>query len=84
MEKTYKFLGTAATIFKVLAWILLTLGVIFSFSIFIVGGTPETPRITGVIILLGGLMYFLIAFTASEVITLLLDLKNKLEKGQNQ
>jgi len=84
MEKTYKFLGTAATIFKVLAWISLTLGVISSFIILIGGGTPEAPRTTGFIGLLLGLVYFFIAFTTSEIITLLLDLKNKLEKGQNQ
>ena len=83
MEKTYKFLGIAATIFKVLAWISLALGIISSLVILIGGGTPEAPRTTGIIGLLLGLVYFFIAFTASEVITLLLDLKNKLEKGQN-
>ena len=83
MEDKYKFLGIASKIFKVLAWISVALGVISSLVIFIGGGTPEAPRTTGLIGLLLGLVYFFIAFTASEVITLLLDLKNKVEKDQN-
>lgn len=81
MQKTYKFLETSSIIFKVLSWVSLVVGVIASIVIFIGGGTPEAPRSTGFIGLLLGIVYYFIFFTASEVITLLLEIRTKLEKG---
>ena len=83
MDNGYKFLGIGATIFKVLAWVSAVIGVVASIVIFIGGGTPEAPRTTGFIGLLLGLVYFFIFFTASEVITLLLEIKNKVDKGSS-
>lgn len=81
MNKTYKFLKTAGIIFKVLSWVSLAVGIISGIVIFIGGGTPETPRLTGLLGILLGIVYFFLALTASEVITLLLDIHGKLEKG---
>ncbi len=77
MDKSYKFLGISATIFKVLAWVSLVVGIIAGIVIFIGGGTPEAPRTTGFIGILLGIVYFFIFFTASEVIKLLLDIRSK-------
>ena len=81
MENDYKFLRISSIIFKVLSWVSVVIGIFSAFVIFIGGGTPEAPRITGFVGLLLGLVYFFIFFTASEVITLLLDVRNKLDKG---
>jgi len=81
MEKPYKFLGISATIFKVLAWVSVAVGVVSAIVIFVGGGTPEAPRATGFIGLLLGLIYFFLFFTASEVIALLLELREKVNKA---
>ena len=81
MDKTCKFLGISAKIFKVLAWVSVAVGVISAIVIFIGGGTPEAPRSTGFIGLLLGVVYYFVFFTASGVITLLLDIHGKLDKG---
>lgn len=83
MDKSHKFLGTSCTIFKVLAWISVALGIIAALVIFIGGGTPDAPRSTGFIGLLLGAIYFFIFFTASEVIAVLLDIHNKIDKGSS-
>ena len=81
MVEKYKFLKISAVIFKVLAWVSVAVGVVSSIVIFIGGGTPDAPRVTGFIGLLLGTVYFFIFFTASEVISLLLELSCKCEKG---
>jgi len=81
MNNGCKFLKTGAMIFKIMGWVSVVVGVISGLVIFIGGGTPEAPRSTGFIGLLLGLVYFFIFSMASEVITLLLDIRNKLEKG---
>ena len=82
MVGEYKFLRVGEKIFKVMAWISVAVGVISALVIFIGGGTPEAPRLTGFVGLLLGLVYFFIFSVASEVIALLLELKNKVGKGQ--
>ena len=81
MEKTYKFLKIGSIVFKVLAWVSLAVGVISAIVIFIGGGTPEAPRVTGFIGLLLGIVYFFISLIASEVIKLLLEIRCKLDKS---
>ena len=81
MEKAYKFLGVGCLIFKVLAWISVAVGIISAIIIFIGGGTPEAPRATGFIGLLLGLVYFFLFSVASEVISLLLELREKCNKA---
>ncbi|MFH1478551.1 MAG: hypothetical protein ABIG92_02095 [Candidatus Omnitrophota bacterium] len=77
---SYKFLGIAAIIFKVLAFVAVAFGVISSIVIFVGGGSPDAPRVTGFIGLLLGAIYFFICFTVSEVISLLLKMAKKLDK----
>ncbi|MDP8230457.1 MAG: hypothetical protein P9L93_05075 [Candidatus Gorgyraea atricola] len=81
MVEKYKFLKISAVIFKVLAWVSVAVGIVSSIVIFIGGGTPDAPRVTGFIGLLLGAVYFFVFFTASEVISLLLELSCKCEKG---
>ncbi len=78
----YKFLKVGSTIFKILAWASVVLGVISALVIFIGGGTPDAPRSTGFIGLLLGAIYYFIFFIASELIKLLLDMREKLNKNQ--
>ena len=87
--KEYNFLKKARLTFKVLAWVILVVMVIVGLAIFITGGgaptgavTPQgtpiqpTPRILGIAPILMGAFYFLIFYTLSEVIALLLDIKD--------
>ena len=80
MGKDYKFLRIGATVFKVLAWVSGVIGIISAIVIFIGGGTPAAPRTTGFIGLLLGIVYFFIFFVTAEIITLLLELRRKVNK----
>jgi len=88
--KEYKFLKVARIIFKVLAWIVLVLGVIVGLVAIITGGTlpggavttpqgmpvsPGQQRAAGVVMMLMSALYFLIIYTISEIIGILLDMK---------
>ncbi|MBU4312171.1 MAG: hypothetical protein KJ706_05600 [Candidatus Omnitrophica bacterium] len=81
MGNDYKFLKIGTTIFKVLAWVSVAVGVISALVIFMGGGTAEAPRATGFVGLLLGVVYFFIFTVASEVIALLLDLNSRIGKG---
>ena len=84
----YKFLRRARTIFKVLAWIVLVLAIIVGIIVLITGGsampsmTPDgvapasTPRAAGVVFMIMGAFYFLILYSVSEMIGILLDIKS--------
>ena len=77
MAKSYGFLNTASTIFKILAWVALVLLVVVGVATVVTGGTPDVPRWTGLIFLvLGGWSFFQL-FTFSSLIRLLLDIANK-------
>jgi hypothetical protein len=79
MDK-YKFLEIGAKVFKVLSWVSLAVGVVAGITIFIGGGTPDAPRLTGFVGILLGVVYFFIFFIASEIIKLLLEINDKLDK----
>lgn len=81
MTKNYKLLEVSSTVFKVLSWVSLVVGTVAAIVIFIGGGTPEAPRSTGFIGLLLGVVYFFIFLVTAEVITLLLEIRSKVEKG---
>jgi hypothetical protein len=81
MDKKYKLLEISSTIFKVLSWVSLAVGIIAAIIIFIGGGTPEAPKTTGFIGLLLGVVYFFIFLVTAEVIALLLEIRSKVEKG---
>jgi len=80
MQK-YKILETSSMVFKVLSWVSLAVGIISAVVIFIGGGTPEAPRATGFIGILLGIVYFFIFFVTAEIITLLLDIRLKVDKS---
>ena len=81
MGKNYKLLEVSTIIFKVLAWVSLAVGIVASIVIFVGGGTPEAPRVTGFIGILLGIVYFFMFLVTSEIVALLLDIKLKVEKG---
>jgi len=81
MEKKYKVLEISSTIFKVLSWASLAIGAIAAVVIFIGGGTPEAPRAAGFIGILLGVVYFFIFLVTAEIITLLLEIRSKVEKS---
>ena len=81
MEKKYKILEVSSVIFKVLSWVSLAVGIVAAVVIFIGGGTPEAPRVTGFIGILLGIVYFFMFLVTSEIVALLLDIKLKVEKG---
>lgn len=73
-DKKYGFLRLSSTVFKILAWVVAILGALAFIVILVSGGTPGAPRITSVFALILGAIYFLILYTISEAIKLLLDL----------
>ena len=81
MDKKYKVLEISSVIFKVLSWLSLAIGIVAAIVIFIGGGTPEAPKVTGFIGLLLGVVYFFIFLVTAEVVTLLLEIRSKVEKG---
>ena len=81
MGKKYKLLEISSFVFKVLSWVSLIVGIVAAIVIFVGGGTPEAPRATGFIGLLLGIVYFFIFLVTAEVITLLLEIRSKVEKG---
>ena len=74
MTGKYGFLKVSATVFRILAWVVVILGALAFIVILVGGGTPEAPRFTSVLALLLGAIYFFIFYTASEIIKLLLEL----------
>ena len=79
MNKGVKFLGVSSLIFKILAWISAVFFIIVSFIVFL-GAGGETPRLAGFIFLIGGAIYFLVLFTASELIKLVISMFHKVDK----
>jgi len=81
MDKKYKLLEVSSIVFKVLSWISLAVGIVAAIVIFVGGGTPEAPKSTGFIGLLLGIVYFFMFLVTAEVITLLLEIRSKVDKG---
>ena len=81
MEKMHKFLQIGSVIFKVLAWASVVIGLISAIIIFIGGGTPDAPRITGFIGLLLGVVYFFMFYMASCIVSILLEIRDKVDKA---
>lgn len=79
MDKGLKFLNLSALIFKVLAWISAVFFIVVSLIV-LLGAGGDTPRAAGFIFLLGGGIYFLVLFTASELIKLVISISKKVSK----
>lgn len=75
----YKGLAIAPTVFKVLAWVALSLGVISALIVFAGGGAPETPRMMGLVTLIVGGVYFFVLRIAAEAANLLLEINSKIK-----
>ncbi|MFH0732892.1 MAG: hypothetical protein V2A72_08270 [Candidatus Omnitrophota bacterium] len=86
--KEYRFLNIARNVFKVLAWLVLVIGIVVGIIVLVTGGAPagtnmpngtpipQTPRAAGVVFVIMGALYFMILYTIAEVIGLLLDIKS--------
>jgi len=75
LEERYKAVGLLRKTFKILAYVAGGLGVIFFLVILIAGGGPETPRVTSLLALALGIIYFLLFYTIAEVLHLILDIE---------
>ncbi len=88
MDKEYGFLRAARVIFKVLAWVVLAMFVLVGFvtvgikETALVPEVPIPPKITSVMYLVMGGLYWLVSYTISEIIGILLDIKGSSEKGE--
>ena len=88
MEKEYRFLEAARVIFKLLAWAALAMFVLVGF---VTSGIKESalapeipvpPKITSVMYLVMGGLYWLVSYTLSEIIGILLDIKASFGKSE--
>ncbi len=79
MNKGVKFLGISALIFKILAWLSAVFFLIVSIIV-LVGAGGDTPRVASLVFLLGGAIYFLVLFTAAELIKLVVSISNKVDR----
>ena len=88
MDKEYRFLEAARVIFKVLAWVVLAMFVLVGFvtlgvkEIALAPEVPVPPKITSVMYLVMGGLYWLVSYTISEIIGILLDIKGSSEKSE--
>ena len=75
MAEKYRAVELLRKAFKILAFVAGGLGVIFFVIILIAGGTPETPRVTSLLALALGIIYFLLFYSFSEVLNLFLGIE---------
>lgn len=80
MAEKYKALGLLRKTFKILAFVAGGLGVLFFIIILAAGGTPETPRVTSLLALALGVIYFISFYTISEVLLLFSDIEENTRK----
>jgi len=79
MDSDYKVLPMAVIVFKVLAWVALSLGVLSYVVILSTGGIWGVSRWTGVVALITGGLYFFFFMVTAECIKLLLEIKSKIK-----
>lgn len=88
MDKEYGFLKAARVIFKVLAWVVLAMFVLVGFVTLGIKETalapevPVPPKITSVMYLVMGGLYWFVSYTISEIIGILLDIKGSSGEGE--
>ena len=80
MQNSHRILNISSIIFKVLAWSALLVGMVGSVGLLVSGGTPATPRSNSAVILFVSALYFVIFFTVSEVIKMLLAIEQNTRK----
>ncbi len=79
MNKGLKFLNISSLILKVLAWISAVFFIVVSLVV-LFGAGGDTPRAASIIFLLGGGIYFLVLFTAAELIKLVISISHKVDR----
>ena len=79
MSRDYKVLTIAPEVFLALAVISAALGIVSAFVIFIGVGAPDTPRWMGLVTLMAGVLYCFIFLVITEIIKLLLDIKDRIK-----
>ena len=79
MNNGIKFLSTSALVFKVLAWISAVFFIVVSLVV-LFGAGGDTPRAASIIFLLGGAIYFMVLFTAAELIKLVISISSKVDR----
>ena len=90
MGKSYKFLRVSAVAFKVLAWLALAVQVITGLILVVGGGPPvviggaEVPaRVVGILNFVAAGMYFFSLWLMSNLIQLLLDIREHVPGGSS-
>ena len=88
MKDGAKFLGISVTVFKVLAWLSLGIQVVVGLVVLVMGGEPvpigglDVPaRLVGVLNCVAGVIYFFMLLLVAHVIRLLLEVRERLDKG---
>ncbi|MDD5504812.1 MAG: hypothetical protein WC300_06455 [Candidatus Omnitrophota bacterium] len=78
----YRFLSSARLVFKILSWLSLGIGIVSCIITLISGSNAQAvqaletaPRAAGFVFLIMGCIYFLVLYTISEMIRILLDIK---------
>ena len=79
----FKLLKIFSVIFKILAWVIVLVGLVGTVGLFMKGGTPEVPKTMSISILTQSLVLFLVFYTFGEIIRLLLVLEERSKKPEN-
>lgn len=80
MRKHLFFLKCSSVAVKVVAWILLFLGIVGAVTLFS-GGVPSNPRWMGVVILVFYSFLFLFLFLVAKIADILIKVINEIDKG---
>ncbi len=88
MNKGYGIVKGGVMVFKVLAWLSLVVQVAVG-CILLFGGGPAVPigglevpaRVVGILNCVAGAIYFFLMLLTANVLTLLLDIRDRLDKG---
>ena len=85
MEKRFKLLKLFGLLFKVIAWVCLLLGIVGAVGVFVAGNSQAQgvpPRAVGIAVVLAAWsLFFLIFYTVSEVIGILLTIEENSRKN---
>ena len=77
----FRILKILSIVFKVLAFASVVIGLVAAVGVLVSGGTPEVPRQTSLLLVVGGVFQFVVFFTVSEVIRLLLAIEEQTRKS---
>ena len=78
----FKLLKIFGVVFKILAWVILAVGLVGTVGLFIKSGSSDVPKTMSISILTQSLILFLIFYALGEVIKLLLILEERSRKPE--